>query len=116
MRHRSSKKTLGRNYKQRKALVKNLANSLILHEKIKTTETKAKILKPKIEKMITTAKNNSLHSRRLLIKQLPNTKAAKKMIEVIGPRYKQRQGGYVRIVKLNPRHSDGAKMALIELV
>ena len=116
MRHQNTKKKLDRNNKQRKALLGNLANSLILHEKIVTTEAKAKVLKPRVEKLITRSKINTLHNRRLLSSRLPNTGAAKKLLEVLGPKYKDRKGGYVRIVKMGMRKGDGAKMAAVELV
>ena len=116
MRHQNTKKKLDRNNKQRKALLKNLANSLILHEKITTTEAKAKVLKPRVEKLITRAKVNTLHNRRQLLSQLPNTGAAKKLLEVLGPKYQDKKGGYARIVKMGPRKGDGAKMAMMELV
>ena len=116
MRHRSTKKTLGRKTGPRKALTKNLAQSLILYEKIKTTETKAKYLKPKVEKMVTRAQENTLHNRRELIKKLPTKNAVSKLLEVLGPRYKDRNGGYLRIIKINERKGDATKMAQIEFV
>ena len=116
MRHQRTKKTLGRNYKQRKSLFKNLATSLVLYEKIKTSEAKAGILKPKLEKMITRSKTSSLHNRRELAKFLTTKGAVDKMLEVIGPKYKSRKGGYLRIIKLGERKGDGAKMAIIEFV
>ncbi|MFH1890021.1 MAG: 50S ribosomal protein L17 [Candidatus Kuenenbacteria bacterium] len=116
MRHRSSKKILDRNYKQRKALLGNLATSLVLHEKIKTTEAKAKVLRPKLEKMISRSKVNSLHNRRVLMKHLMTKGAVDKMLEVIGPKYKDRRGGYLRIVKLGKRKGDGAEMCVAAFV
>lgn len=100
----------------RKALIKNLLNSLILHDKIKTTETKAKEIRPVMERMVTRAKIDSLHNRREAMKKLPTKKAVKKLYEVIGPKYKNRKGGYLRIVKMVERKGDGAKMAIIEFV
>lgn len=92
-----------------------LVNNFFLHEKIKTTEAKAKTLRSIAEKMITKAKNIDLANRRLLARDLtPNM--TKKIIEEIAPMYKDRQGGYTRIIKLGPRHSDSAKMVIIELV
>lgn len=114
MRHRKTTLKLSRKVGHRKALLKNLANSLILYEKIETTEAKAKGLKPKIERMVNRAKVDTLHNRRELLKALPTKNAVRKMFEVIGPKYKERQGGYVRITKLEPRKGDGAKMAVIE--
>jgi large subunit ribosomal protein L17 len=116
MRHRKTIKTLSRKVGPRKALIKNLANSLILYEKIKTTEVKAKTLKPKVEKMITRAKLDNLHNRRELLKVLPTKNAVRKLFEILGPRYKDRKGGYLRITKLEPRKGDGARMAIIEFV
>ncbi len=116
MRHRKTTPKLGRPAGQRRALLKNLANSLILYERIQTTEAKAKALKPYLEKMITRAKVDSLHNRRQLLKILPTKNAVKKMFEVIGPKYKNHQGGYLRITKLEPRQGDAAKMAIIEFV
>ena len=86
-----------------------------MHEKIKTTEAKAKELRVIAEKMITRAKNIDLANRRLLAREL-TPKMTKKIIDEIAPRYKERQGGYTRIIKLGPRSSDGAHMAIIELV
>ena len=116
MRHRKTTPKLGRSAAQRRALLKNLANSLILYERIQTTEAKAKALKPYLEKMITRAKVDNLHNRRQLLKVLPTKNAVKKMFEVIGPKYQNRRGGYLRIVKLEPRQGDAAKMAVIKFV
>jgi len=100
---------------QRKALLKNLSAELFLHEKIKTTEAKAKELKRYAEKFVTKAKKGDLSSRRYLLKFFSKS-IVKKLIGEIAPRYKERPGGYTRVVKLGPRKSDGAKMAIIELV
>ncbi len=116
MRHRKTTKTLSRKVGPRKALLKNLANSLILYEKIKTTQVKAKALKPKVEKMVTRAKVDNLHNRRELLKTLPAKNVVRKLFEVLGPKYQERKGGYLRITKLEPRKGDGAKMAVIEFV
>lgn len=99
----------------RKALLRVLVNNFFLHEKIKTTEAKAKELRSIAEKMITKAKDNNLTGRRLLARDL-TPKMTKKLMEEIGPMYKERAGGYTRIMKLGPRNSDGARMAIIELV
>ncbi|MBD3281999.1 MAG: 50S ribosomal protein L17 [Candidatus Portnoybacteria bacterium] len=115
MRHRKKKIKLTKTREQRRALLSMLASSLIMHEKIKTTEGKAKKLKPFIEKTITKSKNDTLSNRRILLKTLPS-KTVDKLFKEIGPRYKERPGGYCRIVKLNPRKTDSAKMAIIELV
>ncbi len=100
---------------QRKALLKSLAQTLILKEKIRTTEAKAKESRSLIEKSITLAKKKTLASRRQLLKIFPKN-LVKKLIEEIAPRYKDRKGGYTRIIKLGQRSSDGAKLAIIELI
>jgi len=89
--------------------------SLVLHEKIKTTEAKAREISGLLEKSITRAKKNNLASRRLLAKFFC-PKSVKKLVDEIAPKYKERKGGYTRIIKLGPRKSDGAKMAIIELL
>ena len=100
---------------QKKALLKLLARSLFLHERIKTTEAKAKELSSFAEKIITKAKKGDLASRRILRKYF-SEKMTKKLIDKIGPKYKERNGGYTRIIKLGFRKSDSAKIAIIELV
>jgi len=99
----------------RKMLLRVLVNNFFLHEKIKTTEAKAKELRSVAEKLITRAKNIDLANRRLLARELTQ-KMTKKVIDDIAPKYKERAGGYTRIIKLGPRNSDGAHMAIIELV
>ncbi|MBU1037300.1 50S ribosomal protein L17 [Patescibacteria group bacterium] len=116
MRHRKKKKILDRPKASRQALLKNLACQLILYEKIKTTEAKAKTLRPFVEKIITRSKNNTLANYREILKLLPIKSAVKKSFEVLGPRYKERKGGYLRIVKLNQRQGDAAKMVQIEFI
>ena len=116
MKHQKTTKTLGRKKGPKKALLKNLANSLILYEKMKTTEIKAKVIKPLVEKMVTRAKKDNLANRREIMKFLPTQNAVKKLFEVIGPKYKERNGGYLRIVKIGERKGDGAKMAVLEFV
>lgn len=115
MRKRKKGRKLSRKRNQRRALLKSLASALILKEKIKTTEAKAKEVAPFVEKQISRAKISSLVSRRLLSKFF-SPEIVKKLLNEIGPRYKDRPGGYTRIIKLGPRKSDGAKMAIIELV
>jgi large subunit ribosomal protein L17 len=100
---------------QRNALLKSLITAFFLKEKIKTTETKAKEISGKIEKLITKAKKGNLASRRLLNSFL-SEKIVKKIISEIAPKYKERKGGYTRVIKLGSRKSDGARMAIIELV
>lgn len=115
MRKLKKGRKLSRKRNQRRALLKLLAANLFLREKIKTTEAKAKELSPFAEKLISRAKKGDLASRRLLVKYLPKN-LVKKLVDQIGPRYKERKGGYTRVIKLGPRKSDGAKMAIIELV
>jgi large subunit ribosomal protein L17 len=116
MRHQKTKRTLGRKTGPRKALLKNLLNSLVLYEKIETTEAKAKEIKPLMEKLVTRAKEDTLHNRREIMKVIPTENALKKLFEVIGPKYKERKGGYLRIVKIGARRGDSAKMSIIEFV
>lgn len=97
-------------------MLRNLAASVLIYEKVKTTEAKAKAVKPLVERAITIAKKGDLTARRRLIAILPQKNAVKKAMEVLGERYKDRSGGYTRIVKLGHRQGDGAKMAQIELV
>jgi len=97
-------------------LLNNLLTQIIIYEKVKTTEAKAKAIKPLIEKIITRGKNDTLNNRRILLSRLPIKKATKKVFEVLGPRYKDRKGGYLRIIKLGVRKGDGAKIVQIEFV
>ena len=115
MRHRKKGKKLGRKRDQRKALHKSLIASFVVNKKMKTTVAKAKAIKPIIEKLITKAKKNDLSARREFLKILTE-KQAKIMLEEIGPKYKDRKGGYLRITKIGPRKGDGAEMAVLELV
>jgi len=115
MRKRKKGLKFSRERDQRRALLKSLATPLILEEKIKTTEAKAKTISSLVEKYITKAKRGDLHSRRLLGRFL-SPKIVKKLVDEIGPRYKERKGGYTRIIKLGRRKSDGAKMAIVELL
>jgi len=116
MRHRKKGKTLDRKKASREAMLRNLAISLILYEKMKTTEAKAKALRPIVEKLITIGKENNLEARRKLLKYLYLENAVKKILEVLGPKYKEKRGGYTRIVKIGPRQGDGAKIVQIELI
>ena len=116
MRHKKKKTTLGRESAPRKALLKNLAQDLILHEKIRTTKAKAKAVQPIVEKMITTSKASTLAARRELIKGLFTQNAVRKLMDELGPRYKERNGGYTRVINLDTRKGDGAQEAVIELV
>ncbi len=117
MRHHSNKRKFGRSKNQREALLESLAVNFIVRGKMRTTLAKAKELRPFIEKLITRAKKDTLANRRLVSARLGNKPTeTKKLFEKIAVTYKERQGGYTRIVKLNPRKSDGAEMAIIELV
>ena len=116
MRHQKSGRKLNRNSSHRKAMFRNMANSLFEHEIIKTTVPKAKELRPIIEKMITLAKRGDLHARRQVASKLKEDKDVAKLFEVLGPRYKERTGGYVRIMKAGFRYGDMAPMAIIEFV
>ena len=116
MRHRSKTVKLKRNASHRRALLANLACSLIEHGRIKTTLGKAKALRPVAEKLITLAKRDDLHSRRLAISFLGQKDMVQKLFAVTAPASKDRQGGYCRITKLGARMSDSAPMAIIEWV
>jgi len=116
MRHRKKGKVLDRKAAPRKALFRNLAASLILYEKIQTTKAKAKVLKPIVERLITKGKANTLAARRNLLKYLYKEAAVKKIMEDVGPRYKDRKGGYTRILNLGRRAGDAAEIVQIELV
>ena len=115
MRHHNANRKLGRQADERKALLRSLAQALVIREKIKTTEAKAKELRPFVEKLVTRSKVGSVANRRFLITQVGN-EGAKKLVENLGPKFKERAGGYTRIVKLPVRVSDGSAMAHIEFV
>jgi large subunit ribosomal protein L17 len=117
MRHHNHNRKFGRKTNVRNALLKSLALSLIVHGRIKTTEAKAKELRPMIEKLVTRAKKNDVVSRRVIMSRLMNrAPETKKLVEEIAPRFADVSGGYTRIMKLPNRKSDGARMALIEFV
>ena len=116
MRHRNSGKILDRKKGPREALLRNLATSVILFEKVKTTKAKAKAVRPLVERMITTGKTDSVLARRRLTQVLYGQNVMKKVVEELGPRYKARNGGYTRITGLGRREGDGAEMVQIELV
>ena len=99
-----------------KHVIKNLVSSLIIYEKIKTTESKAKLIRPVAEKIITRSKNDTLANRRYIFSHLPQKEAAKKVIEELSKHYKDRPGGYTRIIKLGQRSGDAAKVSEISLV
>ena len=117
MRHQKQRGKLSRDSAHRLALMRNLCREVIQHERIKTSQAKAKAVKPKLEKLITLAKRGDLHARRQALSELHNDKfAVHKLFEEIAPRYAQRPGGYTRIVKLGPRRSDSTEMVFLELV
>lgn len=116
MRHRKKKVTLGREKKPREAMFRNLAQSLVLHGSIRTTQAKAKALRGVIEPLITKARKETLAAHRAIRKVLYSDDAIKKLMKEIGPKYKTRSGGYTRVIKLPARKNDGALMARIELV
>jgi large subunit ribosomal protein L17 len=116
MRHRNKNKILDRKRGPRLALMKGLASNVLIYEKVRTTEAKAKAVKSRVERMITLAKKNDLASTKRLIADLPQKMAVLKAIEVLRERYKGRTGGYTRIIKLGARPGDGGKMVQIELV
>ncbi|MDO5370942.1 50S ribosomal protein L17 [Paracoccus sp. (in: a-proteobacteria)] len=116
MRHARGYRRLNRTHEHRKALFSNMAGSLIEHEQIKTTLPKAKELRPIIEKLITLAKRGDLHARRQAASQLKQDQHVARLFEILGPRYADRQGGYVRVLKAGFRYGDMAPMAIIEFV
>ena len=116
MRHGLANKKLNRTSEHRKALLKNMLSSLIKYEQIKTTLPKAKELKPIIEKLITLAKRGDLHARRLASSRLKQDIHVSKLFDVLGERYKERNGGYTRVLRAGFRYGDMAPMAIIELV
>jgi large subunit ribosomal protein L17 len=116
MRHLVHGRKLRRTTSHRRALLRNLVTSLLDKERIKTTLAKAKEARPLAEKMITLAKKNTLHARRQAFKFIYRESVMKKLFDVLGPRFSERPGGYTRIVKLDLRSGDGAKMAMLELI
>jgi large subunit ribosomal protein L17 len=116
MRHRRAGKKLGRDSAHRKALYSNLAGALIEHGRIKTTEAKAKAVKPFAEQMITLGKRGDLHARRLALAELHSQDVVHQLFADVAPRFVDRPGGYTRIVKLGPRLGDAAEMVYLELV
>ncbi len=116
MPHQIAGRHLGRNSAQRKALFRGLVTQVIQHERIETTEAKAKAVRSDVEKVIGYAKRGDVHARRLALRIIQDKKTVEKLFDKIGPRFKDRNGGYTRIVKLGPRKGDAAAMALLELV
>ena len=116
MRHGMANKRLNRTSEHRKALLKNMLNSLIKYEQIKTTLPKAKFLKPQADKIITLGKKNNLQTTKMLVSQLQDLKTANKVKKTLSKRYEKRSGGYTRIIKAGFRYGDNAPMAIIEFV
>jgi len=116
MRHGMANKKLNRTSEHRKALLKNMLNSLIKYEQIKTTLPKAKFLKPQADKIITLGKKDTLQTSKLLVSKLQDTKSANKVKKTLSKRYEKRKGGYTRIIKAGFRYGDNAPMAIIEFV
>ena len=116
MRHRKSGRRLGRNSSHRKAMFRNMATSLLRHETIRTTLPKAKELRRVVEPLITLAKEDGVANRRLAFDRLRDKEAVGKLFKEVGPRFKDRPGGYLRILKTGPRPGDAAPMAIVQLV
>jgi large subunit ribosomal protein L17 len=116
MRHNVGLRKLGRTSSHRRALLRNLTTSLFRHERVRTTLPKAKELRPFAEKLITLARRDDLHARRLVLRHVDDKEVVKKLFSTLGPRFAARPGGYTRTMRLGPRQGDGAEMALIELV
>ncbi|MGB0921066.1 MAG: 50S ribosomal protein L17 [Alphaproteobacteria bacterium] len=116
MRHRKAHRKLNRTHTHRKAMLANMAVALIKHEQIKTTLPKAKELRPYTEKLVTLGKRGDLHARRQALSKLPEEGAVRKLFDTIADRYKEREGGYIRIIKAGYRYGDSAPMAIIEFV
>ena len=116
MRHRKSGRKLNRNSAQRRALFRSLVGAALWHGKIVTTEAKAKTVQPKVEQMITLAKEDDPARRRLAMSRLPSQRIVTKLFDEIGPNYKERAGGYTRIVRIGPRQGDAAMMVRLELI
>ena len=117
MRHQKQRNKLSRDSAHRRALLRNLCREVIEHERIETSQAKAKAVKPKVEKLITLAKRGDVHARRQALSELGQDKfLVHKRFEEVAPRYAERPGGYTRIVKLGPRRSDSTEMVFLELV
>ena len=116
MRHKIAHRKLNRTASHRKAMFANMSSSLVEHEQIVTTLPKAKELRPFVEKLVTLAKKGDLNSRRIAISRMRDKEQAKKLFDVLGPRYADRPGGYIRIMKAGFRYGDNAPMAVIEFV
>ncbi len=116
MRHRRKGRQLSRTVSHKKAMLSNMATSLVRHERIKTTTAKAKELRPFAERLITLARRGDLHARRQAARAIHDKEALQKLFDTLGPRYAERNGGYLRILKLGRRKGDGSQVALVQLV
>ncbi len=116
MRHRVAGRKLGRSSAHRKALFRNLVTELFRHEQIRTTEAKAKAIRPQAERLITLARRGDLHARRLAARDVQDPEILQKLFDELAERYEDREGGYTRIYKLGPRKGDAAPVVLISLV
>src|SRR5450432_770075 len=116
MRHRNAGYKLGRNTSHRRALLRNLVTSILLEDRVETTITKAKAARPHVEKLITLGKRGDLHSRRMALSYLQTREAVSRLFDTVAPRYGDRQGGYLRIVRTGFQKGDGAEKAFIELL
>ena len=116
MRHAKAHRKLNRTPAHRRALLANMACSLVEHEQIRTTLPKAKELRPYVDRLVTLAKRGDLHARRLAVARMRQIPAVRKLFEVLGPRYQERVGGYTRVLRSGRRYGDNAPMAVIELV
>ena len=116
MYHGHAKRRFGRTHEHRKAMFANMCQALIKHEQIVTTLPKAKDLRPVIEKLVTLGKRGDLHARRQAIAQIQSVELVRKLFDTLGPRYKERQGGYTRVLKAGFRYGDNAALAVIEFV
>jgi large subunit ribosomal protein L17 len=116
MRHRNAGFKLGRNTSHRRALLRNLVTSVLVEDRVETTLTKAKAVRPLVEKMITLGKKGDLHSRRQALSYMMTAKSVDRLFDTVAPRYKDRQGGYLRIVRTGFQQGDGAEKAFIELL
>jgi len=116
MRHQIAGRKLGRTTSHRLAMLRNLVTSLFEHERVKTTDAKAKELRPLAEKMIGLGKRGDLHARRQVLAVVRKREVVSKLFDILSSRYKSRNGGYIRIVKMGYRHGDGAPLSLVELI
>ena len=116
MRHGKKIAKLGRSAPHRKAMLSNMMTSLFINERVTTTQTRAKELKRTVERVLTCAKRGDLHARRQVLRVIADKQVVAKLFDELGPRYKSRNGGYTRVIKLGPRRGDGAFMSIVELV